>query len=160
MWEAGNETLILSFPGPGLVTTYTEDFDWGGADEEDDDKREKDEKGGRSIVLCLSRNSSYVAWASIILFGLLFIGVDIAVFVVYDGRESMVSYNLQLWFTWLSIMWFIGLVLQLIVELVPWAIKRIVGILRPQSTEVLRMRLSVSNPDFSDLCHTGQDADG
>lgn len=96
-------------------------------------------------MLCLSRSSSYLAWASIILFGLLFIGVDIAVFVVYKGRENFVSYNLQLWFTWLSFMWFIGLVLQLIVELVPWAIKRIVGILRPQSTEVLRMRLSVSD---------------
>ncbi|KAI9318355.1 Mechanosensitive ion channel-domain-containing protein [Dichotomocladium elegans] len=54
----------------------------------------------------------------------------------------MVSYNLQLWFTWATFMWCISMVLQVVVELVPWAIKRLVNILRPQSTEVLRMRLA------------------
>lgn len=40
-------------------------------------------------------------------------------------------------------MWCISMALQVIVELVPWAIKRLVGVLRPHSTEVLRMRLAV-----------------
>ena len=40
------------------------------------------------------------------------------------------------------------MILQVVVELVPWIIKKLVGILRPQSTEVLRMRLAVSMNDY------------
>ncbi|RCI03035.1 hypothetical protein CU098_003374, partial [Rhizopus stolonifer] len=54
----------------------------------------------------------------------------------------MTSYGLQLWFTWIAFMWCIGFMSQILVELIPWAIKKSMGYLRPQSTEVLRMRLS------------------
>lgn len=121
-------------------------FDWGGADEADEeepkDKKGKSEKN-QNIILCLSRNSSYIAWSLLFLFALILIAITVALFVVYDGRSSMVSYNLQLWFTWATFMWCISMALQVIVELVPWAIKRLVGVLRPHSTEVLRMRLAV-----------------
>ncbi|KAI8138108.1 hypothetical protein BJV82DRAFT_632626 [Fennellomyces sp. T-0311] len=129
--------------GKGLVTNYTDDqFDWTGGDEgdEDDDKEKKKSQPG--IVLCLSRNSSYIAWSLLILFALILIAVDVAVFIVYDSNPSMISYNLQLWFSWAAFIWVLSMILQVIVELVPWAIKRMVGILRPQSTEVLRMRLA------------------
>ncbi|KAJ8655059.1 hypothetical protein O0I10_009266 [Lichtheimia ornata] len=141
------EVPLDALAGPGLVTNYVENdqFDWGGADEADEEEP-KDKKGkaekNQNIILCLSKNSSYIAWSLLFLFALILIAITIALFVVYDGRTSMVSYNLQLWFTWATFMWCISMALQVIVELVPWAIKRLVGVLRPHSTEVLRMRLA------------------
>ena len=133
------------------MTNYTDhdQFDWAGGedDDEEDGKTEKDKTKKRKkpgIVLCLSRNSSYIAWSLLIIFGLILIAIDIAVFVAYEDNVSNTSYGLQLWFTMAAFMWWISILIQLTVELVPWAIKRIVGILRPQSTEVLRMRLAVS----------------
>ncbi|KAI9492244.1 hypothetical protein BDB00DRAFT_873512 [Zychaea mexicana] len=134
--------------GNALVTNYTDhdQFDWAGG--EDDDEEEKNEKNKTKthkppgVVLCLSRNSSYIAWSLLILFALILIAIDVAVFVAYENDASMVSYNLQLWFTWAAFMWCVSILIQLVVELVPWAIKRLVGFLRPQSTEVLRMRLA------------------
>ncbi|KAI8138112.1 hypothetical protein BJV82DRAFT_632645 [Fennellomyces sp. T-0311] len=138
------EVPLEILAGKGLVTNYADDqFDWAGDDEDDDPAdKTKDKQSQPGIVLCLSRNSSYIAWSLLILFALILIAVDVAVFVVYDSNPSMVSYNLQLWFTWAAFMWVISMVLQVVVELVPWAIKRLVGVLRPQSTEVLRMRLA------------------
>ncbi|KAI7874124.1 hypothetical protein K492DRAFT_154227 [Lichtheimia hyalospora FSU 10163] len=134
---------LEALAGPGLVTNYTDNdqFDWAGGDEDDEDDKIKSKKSS-SLILCLSRNSSYIAWSLLFLFALVLIAVDVAVFVVYEDNVSMVSYNLQLWFTWAAFMWCISMVLQVVVELVPWAIRRLVGILRPQSTEVLRMRLA------------------
>ncbi|KAI9312179.1 Mechanosensitive ion channel-domain-containing protein, partial [Dichotomocladium elegans] len=122
-----------------------EQFDWSGADEADEDiandKKDRS-KNSKGIVLCLTRNSSYIAWSLVILFAMALIAITVILFFVYEDKPSMVSYSLQLWFTWAAFMWCISLVLQGIVELVPWLIKRIVGILRPHSTEVLRMRLA------------------
>ncbi|KAJ8663636.1 hypothetical protein O0I10_000884 [Lichtheimia ornata] len=136
---------LEALAGPGLVTNYTDNdqFDWaaGGDDEEEEDDKVKSKKSS-ALILCLSRNSSYIAWSLLFLFALVLIAVDVAVFVVYQDHVSMVSYNLQLWFTWAAFMWCISMVLQVVVELVPWAIRRLVGLLRPQSTEVLRMRLA------------------
>lgn len=134
----------LFYTGPGLVTNYTDNdqFDWAAGDDEEEDDKSKSKKSG-ALILCLSRNSSYIAWSLLFLFALALIAVDVAVFVVYEDNVTMVSYNLQLWFTWAAFMWCISMVLQVVVELVPWAIRRLVGLLRPQSTEVLRMRLAV-----------------
>ena len=147
--------ILCDIIGKGLVTNYTDDqFDWAGGDEEDEDeitekKRRKKQSG---VILCLSRNSSYIAWSLLILVALVLIAIDVALFVVYEDTISWVSYNLQLWFTWAAFMWCLSMFLQLIVELVPWLIKRLVGILRPQSTEVLRMRLAVSNNNTINPC--------
>ncbi|KAI9249525.1 hypothetical protein BDA99DRAFT_524024, partial [Phascolomyces articulosus] len=142
-----SEVPLEALAGKGLVTNYADDqFDWAGGDEEDEDEDEIAEKKRRKkqsgIILCLSRNSSYIAWSLLILVALILLAVDVAVFVVYEDNITWVSYNLQLWFTWAAFMWCLSMLLQVTVELVPWAIKRSVGILRPQSTEVLRMRLA------------------
>ncbi|KAG0167793.1 hypothetical protein DFQ28_002892 [Apophysomyces sp. BC1034] len=151
---------LETLAGPALVTapdldgrTLAEEFDWAGHDDDDDelDRKDKDEKKSRrrtlaqsGVFICLSENSSYIAWSCIVLFALILIAIDVAIFTVYNDRDhvTLVSYNLELWFTWLAFMWCIGFLSQLGVEFVPWAIKRLVGILRPHTTEVLRMRLS------------------
>ncbi|CAO3643705.1 unnamed protein product [Mucor hiemalis] len=153
-----SEIPLEALAGPALILpsndidgrTLSEDFDWAGRDDEDDelDKKEEIEKKGAlsqsSLFICLSKNSSHIAWTCIILFALIFIAIDVAMFVVYQQRDktTMTSYGLQVWFTWIAFMWCIGFMSQILVELVPWAIKKSVGYLRPQSTEVLRMRLS------------------
>lgn len=150
---------LEALAGPALILpandldvdghTLTEEFDWGGKDEDDDEEDGKeDEKGGAlsqsGVFICLSKNSSHIAWFCIVLFALILIAIDVAIFVVYEHRISITSYNLELWFTWLAFLWCIGFLSQIFVELVPWAIRKSVSYVRPQSIEVLRMRLSVS----------------
>lgn len=143
--------LILPSSSPELDgKTLTEEFDWAGRDDDDDgDKPDDDNHDGAltnsSLFICLSKNSSWIAWTCIILFALCLLAIDVAVFVIYPHRSevSLVSYNLQLWFTWLAFMWCISFMSQVAVEVVPWGIKKVAGYLRPHSTEVLRMRLSV-----------------
>lgn len=159
-----SEIPLEALAGPALILpstqvlddgrTFTEEFDWAGREDDDDEMDKKDEdnkrKGGAlattGVIICLSKNSSAIAYACIALFTVILLAIDVAVFVVYQRRDqvSITSYGLQLWFTWIAFMWCIGFMSQIFVELVPWAIKKAVGILRPQSTEVLRMRLSVS----------------
>ncbi|KAI8064646.1 hypothetical protein BC940DRAFT_341279 [Gongronella butleri] len=117
-----------------------DNFDWAGRDDEDDEDRKKIKHS--RLFICLSQNSSYLVWTGVILFSLCLIAVDVAIFTVYQNDISMVSYNLQVWFTFLAFMWGIGFLSQVFVELVPWAIKKVANYLRPQNTEVLRMRLS------------------
>jgi hypothetical protein len=148
---------LEALAGPALILpsadidgrTLNEEFDWEGReDDEDEDKKEDNKRGAlaqNGVIICLSKNSSHIAWFCIVLFALIFIAIDVALYVVYQDRISSTSYSLQLWFTWIAFMWCIGFMSQILVELVPWAIKKSVGYLRPQSTEVLRMRLSVSN---------------
>lgn len=153
---------LEALAGPALILpsndidgrTLNNEFDWAGREDDDDEMDKKDEddkkKGGAlsrsGVIICLSKNSSHIAWSCIVLFALIFISIDVAVFVVYKKREdtSLTSFSLQLWFTWITFMWCIGFMSQFLVELVPWAIKKGVGYIRPQSIEVLRMRLSVS----------------
>lgn len=160
---------LEALAGPALILpsndidgrTLNDEFDWAGREDDDDEMDKKDEndkkKGGalsRSrVIICVSRNSSHIAWSCIVLLALIFISIDVAVFVVYREREdtSLTSYSLQLWFTWITFMWCIGFMSQLFVEFIPWAIKKGVGFIRPQSIEVLRMRLSVSYIFFSCL---------
>ncbi|KAG1145570.1 hypothetical protein G6F37_007175 [Rhizopus arrhizus] len=144
--------------GPALVLpetidldgrTLREEFDWAGKDEDEElEKKEDDRKRGAlansGLFICVSNNAAPIAWTCIILFALIFIAIDIAIFVAYNRREliTMTSYGLQLWFTWIAFMWCIACMCQVFVEIVPWTIKKLVNVLRPQSTEVLRMRLS------------------
>ncbi|ORX42726.1 hypothetical protein DM01DRAFT_1369043 [Hesseltinella vesiculosa] len=133
--------LTLSGEDEPAFQKRSDNFDWTGRDDEDDDDGKKGIKHSR-LFICLSKNSSYLAWTAIIFFALCLIAVDVAIFIVYREDITMVSYNLQLWFSFLAFMWCIGFFSQVAVELLPWAIKKIVGYLRPQNTEVLRMRLS------------------
>ncbi|KAI9468925.1 MAG: Mechanosensitive ion channel-domain-containing protein [Benjaminiella poitrasii] len=152
-----SEMPLEVLAGPALILpsndfdgrTLTEEFDWEGKedDEEDDNNSTHQRQGNNAlaksgVIICLNRNASHIAWFCILLFALIWIAIDVALFVVYRGRTSITSYGLQLWFTWIAFMWCIAFMSQILVELVPWAIKKSVGFLRPQSTEVLRMRLS------------------
>ncbi|KAI8369922.1 hypothetical protein BD560DRAFT_370352 [Blakeslea trispora] len=151
---------LEALAGPALILpnttdidgrTLNEEFDWEANDEDEDiDKKDEEEVKKRgaleksSIIICFNQNSSFIAWTCIVLFAMIFIAIDVAIFVIYRkrGQITMTSYGLQLWFTWIAFMWFIGFIMQIFVELIPWAIKKAVGYVRPQSTEVLRMRLS------------------
>ncbi|CAO3702980.1 unnamed protein product [Rhizopus stolonifer] len=151
-------TIALeTLAGPALILpetidldgrTLREEFDWTGKDEGDEEVEKKDDKKGAlvnsGLFICLSNNTAPIVWTCFILLALIFIAIDIAIFVAYNRREqvTMTSYGLQLWFTWIAFMWCISCMSQLLVEIVPWAIKKLVNLLRPQSTEVLRMRLS------------------
>lgn len=158
------EVPLEALAGPALVlpsndllldgrTLNEDEFDWDGKDDDDDeqDMKEEEEKkkksgafNNSSIFICMSRNSSHIAWSCIVLFGLILIAIDVAIFVSFKRRVSTTSYGLELWFTWFAFMWCIAFMSQIIVELVPWIIKKFVAVVRPQSIEVLPTRLSVS----------------
>jgi uncharacterized membrane protein len=88
---------------------------------DDDDKK----KGGALVksgaIISLSKNSSHIAYTCIGLFTVILLAIDVAVFVVCQRRDqvSITSYRFQLWFTWIAIMWCIGFMSQILVELVP-----------------------------------------
>lgn len=154
------EVPLEALAGPALILptndldghTLNNEFDWNGKEDDDEEQDMKDEEekkkagalGNSSIFICINKNSSNIAWTCIILLALIFIAIDVAIFVVYRERISMTSYGLELWFTWIAFMWCIAFMSQLVVELIPWLIKKLVSFIRPQSIEVLRMRLSVS----------------
>ncbi|KAI9008953.1 Mechanosensitive ion channel-domain-containing protein [Phycomyces nitens] len=150
---------LSSLAGPALVSapdldghTLTEEFDWGGGEDDEDEAEKKNAEerkhkralATQGVIICLSKNSSSIAWFCIILFAAIFITIDVSIFVVYrkNNNESMVSYNLEIWFTWITFMWCIGFLSQLAVELLPWIIKKSAGYIHPNNSEVLRMRLS------------------
>ncbi|CEI90576.1 hypothetical protein RMCBS344292_04898 [Rhizopus microsporus] len=149
---------LETLAGPALVLpkttdldgrTLREDFDWAGKDEDEETEKKEDEKKKGALLtsglfICISNNSAPIAWTCTILFAAMFIAVDVAIFVVYHNRDqiTMTSYSLQLWFTWLAFVWCIACISQVFVEIVPWTIKKLVDSIRPQSTEVLKMRLS------------------
>ncbi|KAL0075996.1 Mechanosensitive ion channel-domain-containing protein [Phycomyces blakesleeanus] len=150
---------LSSLAGPALVSapdldghTLTEEFDWGGGDDDDDEAEKKNQEEKRNkralatqgVIICLSKNASSIAWFCIVLFAAIFITIDVSIFVVYrnQNKESMVSYNLEIWFTWITFMWCIGFLSQLAVELLPWIIKKGAAYIHPNNSEVLRMRLS------------------
>ncbi|KAI7863039.1 Mechanosensitive ion channel-domain-containing protein [Spinellus fusiger] len=151
---------LSSLAGPALVTahdldghTLTEEFDWGGQDEDDDDEHEKKGQSEKKqkkrfthsgVFICLSNNSSTIGWTCVFLFACILIAIDISIFMNYRHRhrESMTSYHLEMWFTWISFMWCIGFMSHIFVEVLPWAVKKGAAYLNPNNTEVLRMRLS------------------
>ncbi|CEG71088.1 hypothetical protein RMATCC62417_06876 [Rhizopus microsporus] len=149
---------LEALAGPALVLpkttdldgrTLREDFDWAGKDEDEETEKKDDEKKKGALLtsglfICISNNSAPIAWTCTVLFAAIFIAVDVAIFVVYHNRDqiTMTSYGLQLWFTWLAFVWCIACISQVFVEIVPWTIKKLVDSIRPQSTEVLKMRLS------------------
>lgn len=159
---------LEALAGPALVLpkttdldgrTLREDFDWAGKDEDEEVEKKEDEKKKGALLtsglfICISNNSAPIAWTCIVLFAAMFIAVDVAIFVVYHNRDqiTMTSYGLQLWFTWLAFVWCIACISQVFVEIVPWTIKKLVDSIRPQSTEVLKMRLSVSSNN-NHLCY-------
>lgn len=151
---------LEALAGPALVLpssdldghTLTDEFDWDDKQDDDVEQDIKDEENKKkagslansSVFICMNRNSSKIAWTCIILLALIFIAIDVAIFIVYKRRISMTSYGLELWFTWIAFMWAIAFMSQIVVELIPWAIKKIVSFIKPESIEVLRMRLSVT----------------
>ncbi|KAI9262762.1 hypothetical protein BY458DRAFT_477474 [Sporodiniella umbellata] len=154
--EESHAVPLETLAGPALILpetvdidgrTLREEFDWSAKDEDEDVAHEPAKEGAltqNGMFICLSKHSEPIAWTCIFLFALIFIAIDVAVFVVYRQRDhvSLISHGLQLWFTWFAFVWCIGAISQLFVEVLPWIVKKIVGWLRPQSTEVLRMRLS------------------
>jgi hypothetical protein len=74
------------------------------------------------------------------------VAVCVAVFVAVKPQSdpTMASYNLALWFTFIAFMFCVTFVMQMIIEIIPWLIKKLAGIFAPHKTEVLRARLSVN----------------
>ncbi|KAI8990281.1 hypothetical protein BDB01DRAFT_848352 [Pilobolus umbonatus] len=149
---------LESLAGPALITPSNDidspnkhgEFDWSGKEDDDEELDRKENEANKkrgilarnSVIICLSENQSYIAWFCIVLFGLMLISTDVVLFYVFHDEVSMLTYNLQLWITYVTFMWCIVFLSQIAVEIIPWAIKKGAHYLRPQTTEVLRMKLS------------------
>ncbi|KAF1806122.1 hypothetical protein FB192DRAFT_1270999, partial [Mucor lusitanicus] len=123
-----------------------DNFDW-----EDEDPVEdrlcdgKEFRGRRSCFLCLDRRSSLGSWIIYIILTLISVGVCVGVFIAVhpgDSDPTMTSYNLCLWFTFIAFMFCISFVMQCVIELFPFALKKIVETFYPTRSEYLRSRLS------------------
>lgn len=131
----------------GSDSEQADNFDW-----EDEDPVEdrlcdgKEFRGRRSCFLCLDRRSSLGSWIIYIILTLISVGVCVGVFIAVhpgDSDPTMTSYNLCLWFTFIAFMFCISFVMQCVIELFPFALKKIVETFYPTRSEYLRSRLSV-----------------
>lgn len=146
-----DENKYSDDPPSKSSSTYTsdeedEDFDWNQADPEEKNTEEDEVYHDRRFFLCLSRSSSRLSWICYIIATAISIAVCVAVFVTVKPQTdpTMGSYNLALWFTFIAFMFCINFIMQMVIEAIPWIIKKSVGLFTPHRTEVLRARLSVS----------------
>lgn len=140
-----SESDIETFKN-GSDSEQADNFDW-----EDEDPVEdrlcdgKELRAKRSCFLCLDRRSSLGSWIIYIILTLISVGVCVGVFIAVhpvDSDPTMTSYNLCLWFTFIAFMFCISFVMQCVIELFPFALKKIVETFYPTRSEYLRSRLS------------------
>lgn len=123
-----------------------DDFDWDS--EDDDDDSDISQVGSqRYFFFCLSSSSSKLSWICFLVLTVISVSVCIAVFVTVKPQRdpTMVSYNLALWFTFIAFMFCTTLVTQMVIESIPWFIRRIVAIVAPSKTELLHFKIAVSS---------------
>jgi uncharacterized membrane protein YciS (DUF1049 family) len=122
-----------------------EDFNW--EEEVPEEKTKINDRESRGCFCCLDRNSSRLSWSIYILLTLISIAVCVIIFVTVKPQRdpTLASYNLALWFTFIAFLFAVSFVTQMIIELLPWLIKKLSIVFFPDKTEVLRSRLSVSD---------------
>lgn len=123
-----------------------EDFDWNEDAPEDNDTSDDRLHKHRHFFLCLSGSSSIRSWICYIALTAISVAVCVAVFVTVKPQEdpTMTSYNLALWFTFIAFMFSVAFVVQVVIEIIPWIVKKLVGIFASRKAEVFRARLAVS----------------
>ncbi|KAI9245923.1 hypothetical protein EDC94DRAFT_590298 [Helicostylum pulchrum] len=123
-----------------------DDFDWDDDDDDDDDDDSDRFQVGSQLhfFLCLSSSSSKLSWICFLVLTVISVSVCIAVFVTVKPQRdpTMVSYNLALWFTFIAFMFCITLVMQMVIESIPWLIRSIVAIVAPSKSELLRFKIA------------------
>lgn len=127
-----------------------DDFDWDEEDPEENDTSDEHLHKHRHFFLCLSRSSSIQSWLCYIVLTAISVAVCVAVFVTVKPQRdpTMTSYNLALWFTFIAFMFCVTFVVQMVIEIIPWIVKKIVGIFASHKVEVFRARLAVSFGHF------------
>lgn len=121
-------------------------FDWDDLDSEEDTDEQHVYGHGRHCFFCLSSTSSKLSWICFLIMTAISVAVCVAVFVTVKPQQdpTMVSYNLALWFTFVAFMFCITLVMQMIIEVIPWVIRKIATLLVPKRSEIVRYNLAVS----------------
>lgn len=131
----------------GSDSEQADNFDWEDGDSEEDGRCDgKEIRNRRSCFLCLDRRTTLASWIIYTVLTLISIGVCVGVFIAVhpvDSDPTMTSYNLCLWFTFIAFMFCISFVMQCVIELFPFALKKLVEKLYPTRSEYLRSRLSV-----------------
>ncbi|KAI9243860.1 hypothetical protein EDC94DRAFT_572733 [Helicostylum pulchrum] len=120
-----------------------DDFDWD--DEDDDDENDTSVVGNRPhFFLCLSSSSSKLSWICFLVLTAISVSVCIAVFVAVKPQQdpTMTSYNLALWFTFIAFMFCITLVMQMVIESIPWLVRNIAAIVAPSKSELIRFKIA------------------
>ncbi|KAK4510227.1 uncharacterized protein ATC70_006399 [Mucor velutinosus] len=130
----------------GSDSEQADNFDWEDEDPVEDRRCDgKEMRSRRDCFLCLDRRSSLGSWIIYVILILISVGVCVGVFIVVhpvDSDHTMKSYNLCLWFTFIAFMFCISFVMQCIIELFPFVLKKIVDTFYPTRSEYLRSRLS------------------
>jgi hypothetical protein len=121
-----------------------EEFDWNQDDEavEDHAYKRKIDRKDRPFTFFL-----YEKWFKrcvVAFIDLALIAVTAVLNVYYAGRQNDVSLNLELWFTFLSFIYTMAIVMHYFVEIIPGIIKRFVKKMTPTTLEIFKMRLAVS----------------
>ncbi|KAI9342433.1 hypothetical protein BD770DRAFT_329768, partial [Pilaira anomala] len=119
-------------------------FDWDDLSSEEDTDEQHVYGNRRHCFLCLSSASSKLSWICFLILTAISVAVCVAVFVTVKPQQdpTMVSYNLALWFTFVAFMFCITLVVQMIVEVIPWVIRKIATLLVPKRSEIVRYNLA------------------
>ncbi|KAI8057389.1 Mechanosensitive ion channel-domain-containing protein [Thamnidium elegans] len=121
-----------------------DDFDWDN-DDDDDDESDNSQVGNRPhFFLCLSSSSSKLSWICFLVLTAISVSVCIAVFVAVKPQQdpTMTSYNLALWFTFIAFMFCVTLVMQMIIEVIPWIVRNIAAIVAPSKSELIRFKIA------------------
>lgn len=130
----------------GSDSENADNFDWEDEDPEEDRRYDGKMRREKSYFLCLERRSSLRSWITHVILTLISVGVCIGVSIAVhpgDGDPTMKSYNLRLWFTFIAFMFCISFVMQCLVEILPWVLKKTVDNFYPTRSEYLRSRLLV-----------------
>lgn len=132
------------------------DFDW----EKDDDSYAEKEKiwkdrspGKFRLFLArfFSSHPAVVTCFMVLVVGIVLAAILVALHYIFNPDPPVVVIHVQLWIIWAGFAWIIGWITHGFVEIVPWIVKRLTLILKPQKSEYVRMRMAVSFKSIKNL---------
>ncbi|RUS16522.1 Mechanosensitive ion channel-domain-containing protein [Endogone sp. FLAS-F59071] len=126
------------------------DFDW---DKDDDSYAEKEkrwkERSPGKFRLFLARffssHPAVVTCFMVLVVGIVLAAILVALHYIFNPNPPIVVIHVQLWIIWAGFAWIIGWITHGFVEIVPWIVKRLTLILKPQKSEYVRMRMAYYN---------------
>ncbi|KAG2194382.1 hypothetical protein INT47_006697 [Mucor saturninus] len=137
--EEEEEEEVEDYPGD-----EESEFDW---DDLDSDEEDTPLPPDHHCCLCLTRSSSRLSWICFSIMCAISVAVCVAVFITVKPQTdpTMTSYNLALWFTFVAFVCCVTLATQMIVEILPWLIRNVAGIITPMKAEFVRSKLAYYN---------------